>query len=1362
MAADAETTLVAQLIADVNDFIQKFTNDVPQAAQAGMQRVQRAVDDGMRQVTTGANKVAEEARISGENSGFAFGEGFRLIAAGAATAFLLELHQQFQAAADFANRLTNQMAISGDTADNIQRMSYALQGFGLNAESAEYSMQNMQRRVAQAAEAHNGQSLFERAGMDVQAMMGNSAEKNFDLIADKISRLKDKTQQAQLAIAAFGLQGKQMLPALVQGGQAIEELGSKADSAGAKLDNFSREKLTALSTSISHVHSTMQVFWAEILAPMADAFIRAADATQRLMKQFEDLSHEQKLTAVFGAISAAAVLALGGLESFRPLLQTFVKREFVDGILAISRVMIPVAAAAGLFAVAFETNFANIRSYVAQLVGPFQVYMQNMRELMDDVSADVKNTLVPAWKNFQDALQPLMQDITDFIADMLKNGDAINTNRQIIDAFIGVAKALLDALSSLATTIDDLWNRLGALKTVIGWLIEGAIMTFILQLRGTAEAIELVAKILQWVIPAFLYLSQIPGQINLNFVKMVASMLRGIADIDTAIADLIRKIPGLGGVADAIRGIASAAIDSANNIETAADKAQHLIDVMNGAKEAANTDDGQRIRHPGQPQPAAKTEGGKKKTTGTDTIAPVSHDHTGNAIKQLRDQLIPYQEAIEDTKARIKDVEDAITRLGKIDTADKLAALQRNYNREIAEEVTLSKQSLELKNKAASLENTMNSRAAHTTGKTHGAYIEATRAMHRERINAETEYQAAITKTITLRREEVAKAEEYYKSIADNKSVPWVDRLKAANEYLAQVRESALKHLATQNEITAAIDAQVELMKEQKDAHLSVEDSKTKLGNAKIDAGITARDSKVLGPDASGEAQHERDLADAVDRRTIAENNAASAEATREAAKALLDNAGKISEEERQKLTADLNAKEQALIEALSNRAKAEQDVTNIELQNSKATDAVRSAFDGLVQKLNGPLAEALNLIKQHVDPLTSIFLVLVEHSKSFGDIMNVLAAIVDRVAMILDALRPVVDFLLGVLIGITNVFLMLFNLIASLLNVFGAHIDQIKLLNSNLDQINQKVPLLQINHILPTMDEYNSGKNASLSLANNGNFADPLQAVINDGFRNNLSKLGSILGELIGIYLVIRLLHALTGVLQMRHITVSMLIHNAVVAGNSLLAKIGATLGIHTPMHAATTTNTGTTAVGTTVQAASTPLQDGAQIATATNTGAVAMALAALVPWIIGLMAVASIFGVFGGKKSAPPGPDGSNTNPGTGYQNPVDNNPHTLTIQDALANAVNMNLAKLLGNGSTVTSANGGYSVTPGSDMNSRERIPQEAAAPTMTVNIENVNGVDPAHVKAAFQPLFDDFARMQTTISRTQQATYGRGYK
>lgn len=206
------------------------------------------------------------------------------------------------------------------------------------------------------------------------------------------------------------------------------------------------------------------------------------------------------------------------------------------------------------------------------------------------------------------------------------------------------------------------------------------------------------------------------------------------------------------------------------------------------------------------------------------------------------------------------------------------------------------------------------------------------------------------------------------------------------------------------------------------------------------------------------------------------------------------------------------------------------------EQQLYQATNAVSialySKLDELAKQIGGPVYSAFVALASYIQgnmvnsitSLESAFQAIFEKTLAYKDIEVAIMEVTQTLALLLNDLRPIIDFLIGVLFGVINVFISMYDVLVMILDAFGLMIQKIKLLNSDLQNMNVAAqPLIEIVHDLPTLPQFNAGYWTQLigEQTDANNNLNNLNSDILQGFDKTASKLG----EIVGILLAIRVL---------------------------------------------------------------------------------------------------------------------------------------------------------------------------------------------------------------------------------------------
>lgn len=259
----------------------------------------------------------------------------------------------------------DQAAALGVATDELQRLGYAAQMSGSNAEQLTAALGVLQRSAYAAAEgSKEAAEIYSEFGINLKDNNGNlrSASDLLLDIADGVNRIKSPTERAGMLAKVLGRGfGPQLQQFLAQGSDGIKELGKELDALGGVYDSQTIESSREFADTMDKMHAAIK----GAALSLAKAFLPTLkDATKQL-----DMFWMQNGAAVRSGIGTFA----RGVASAFELVAKVVGYTIVvfDDLFALfgplRTVMMSIAAAAIIIAAAFLSPAAA----VAVLVGVF-------------------------------------------------------------------------------------------------------------------------------------------------------------------------------------------------------------------------------------------------------------------------------------------------------------------------------------------------------------------------------------------------------------------------------------------------------------------------------------------------------------------------------------------------------------------------------------------------------------------------------------------------------------------------------------------------------------------------------------------------------------------------------------------------------------------------------------------------------------------------------------------------------------------------------------------------------------------------------------------------------------------------------
>jgi hypothetical protein len=1070
----SDQNIVLELKAKYEQFVSSFENDIPDAVKGGMGNVVGIVEGAMEDV---------KDKIVGTCD--AIVESFTAAGAAAAATFIEKIKEGIDEAAEYAERLKVEHLETGDTYKNLQALTLAFASVGASSDRTAVQFALFQRRIEEAASLSNGRSPFERMGLDPKKMETGTLIANLEAFADKLTALGSTTEKVSVINQTFGRGSAALLPIFEEGRAGIESL--VAAYQGAVMPND-------VIASLQHYGETLGVFkveWesfsAEFGQPLINALRALHSSIGTMLNDFQNLSPVDKATLQLGAFAAALATGATAVDVVSATIP------------ALGVIIAPIAGAFNLlalaiagFAIAWRYNAEAALSVADRFADNVARLFGNIRTAMSGVAEEFVGELGPA-------LLALGRALADLVGEIAGNTDGWALLRKAVDLVITVITVLIKATAAVTEALSHLGELLQALGNIITQYIYP--WTRVAAAIGNAtDALEKFKKASTGSndIEAGKQGVQLLGD-AWNFVANRLGLTKEAQEQEAKLeASLAHDaVYGKGkhgkqnyGVSDDDMGdfLASGGQGGAEN----------------GAAHGWLSDTWKKIQ-----QAMKLPQDPKGGTAKLSELPKKGSDTTSLQVDALNAPMERYKDAIKKAKDALDELHNAMEKTKNEDPTKAFIDSQRIYNEQIKATIVLQHAHLAAEQEAKRLANEFTAKAKTAKSPDDAQkFKEAAKSKRDEEASYHTEVITDRGKEIALQNELNRLVEEHYKKIADDETKTFAERLAAAQKLVsiaATHREGLLAELKINQEILVVQKAR---------ADLSYSGDKQTIEQRKA-----VRDTQVIRPDDE-QAQHLKALADAQD--TLAEKTVELKEAQvnySDAQKELdaLSRAGVIDQKQLEAAQQALITSSQQYLAAQNAVTVADQQLINVNQQTSTSVDVVRKDLDQLGSEGSSLITKFVQLSQQGVDPLTAAFLTLFSKSASMVDITTILTNITTQLAQVFDALRPVIDLLLGVLVGIVDVFLEMYNILTEIISAFGIHLQKIQLVNASLNNMADAiVPVVQIVHDIPTINQYNAGQVGNLQAEESpiNNF----QQVVQNGFNQSIAKFGEIIGILIAV----------------------------------------------------------------------------------------------------------------------------------------------------------------------------------------------------------------------------------------------------
>jgi hypothetical protein len=328
---------------------------------------------------------------------------------------------------------------TGVSVEALSQLSYAAEQSGVDMDELGNGIRKMQNKLGEAEQGNMEAAMsFAKLRISIAQLKGLSPEKQFELIADRMSQLRDPAQRAAMAIELFGKSGTELLPLLEQGGDGIRAMMKAADDLGLTMSADDAEAALSFTNSLKTLKDVVKVLAFNVGAALAPA-----------------------LQEIVGKVTGWVEVANIWIKRNGGILTSIAK--IATGIMAAGAAIYGLGVAFGIAG----TAAGFIATAVGVLTSPFVL-----------IAGAVAGAVV-AFVNFTDAGKTLWANVKAFLAPMLKTFE--NTFSGIKDAIsggnlglaakiamLGVKVAMLQGVASLSQAVGgDMGDMIASLGSML-------------------------------------------------------------------------------------------------------------------------------------------------------------------------------------------------------------------------------------------------------------------------------------------------------------------------------------------------------------------------------------------------------------------------------------------------------------------------------------------------------------------------------------------------------------------------------------------------------------------------------------------------------------------------------------------------------------------------------------------------------------------------------------------------------------------------------------------------------------------------------------------------------------------------------
>jgi hypothetical protein len=160
----------------------------------------------------------------------------------------------------------------------ISELAYAAKMADVDMAGLANAIRFMQKAVSEAGTGlETPKRAFAAIGVELGEIRGLRADKQFELIAQRISELKDPTDRSRAATELFGRAGADLLPMFEQGAAGIRMAREEAERMGQSFSDEQISKLADADAAIKRLKFSWEAFATSLTAKVAPAISATLD-----------------------------------------------------------------------------------------------------------------------------------------------------------------------------------------------------------------------------------------------------------------------------------------------------------------------------------------------------------------------------------------------------------------------------------------------------------------------------------------------------------------------------------------------------------------------------------------------------------------------------------------------------------------------------------------------------------------------------------------------------------------------------------------------------------------------------------------------------------------------------------------------------------------------------------------------------------------------------------------------------------------------------------------------------------------------------------------------------------------------------
>ena len=214
--------------------------------------------------------------------------------------------------AGMGDDMAKMSARTGVAVEALSELRYAHERSGAGAEDLEKGLRTMNRTIIEAARGSaSARQNLNRLGLTIADLNGLSPDQQFELIADRLSRIRNPANRATIAMEVFGRSGARLLPMLSAGADGIQELRQEANRLGLTMSTEDAQAAEALTDAWTNLTASVKRVAFMVGAALAPTLKDIADWITRVAANLGSWINENREVITVIAAVIAGIIGVG-------------------------------------------------------------------------------------------------------------------------------------------------------------------------------------------------------------------------------------------------------------------------------------------------------------------------------------------------------------------------------------------------------------------------------------------------------------------------------------------------------------------------------------------------------------------------------------------------------------------------------------------------------------------------------------------------------------------------------------------------------------------------------------------------------------------------------------------------------------------------------------------------------------------------------------------------------------------------------------------------------------------------------------------------------------------------------------------